>query len=61
LLLGACVLAGRPRLYTRSLPVQALLLAGVQLWREDRVRQSRATRSGDTGSGGDAAQPSSRG
>lgn len=66
LLLGACVLAGRPRLYTRSLPVQALLLAGVQLWREDRVRQSRATgvrapRSGDTGAGGGAAQPSSRG
>ncbi|GGS38955.1 CDP-alcohol phosphatidyltransferase [Deinococcus knuensis] len=44
LLLGACVLAGRPRLYTRSLPVQALLLAGVQLWREDQVRRQPSSR-----------------
>ncbi|WDA59758.1 CDP-alcohol phosphatidyltransferase family protein [Deinococcus aquaticus] len=42
--LGACVLAGRPRLYTRSLPVQALLLAGVQLWREDQVRRQPSSR-----------------
>lgn len=40
LLLGLCVLAGRPQLYTRSLPVQALCLLGVQLWRERQVHPS---------------------
>lgn len=36
-LLGVCVLAGKPKLYIRSLPVQALVLVGLQLWREKRV------------------------
>lgn len=49
LALGLCVLAGRPRLYTGSLPVQAALLVGVQLWREAQVRRETS------------AQPSSRG
>ncbi|WP_243398161.1 CDP-alcohol phosphatidyltransferase family protein [Deinococcus koreensis] len=40
LALGLCVMAGRPRWYTRSLPVQAALLVGVQLWREQQLRQS---------------------
>lgn len=35
--LGLCLLADRPRLYTRFLPVQALLLLGVQRWREGQV------------------------
>lgn len=39
LALGLCVLIGKPRLYTRSLPLQALLLAGAQLWREGRVER----------------------
>ncbi|WP_233555272.1 CDP-alcohol phosphatidyltransferase family protein [Deinococcus sp. RM] len=38
LLLGACVLSGRPHWYARSLGVQALALAGAQLWREAQVR-----------------------
>ncbi|CAM3315763.1 CDP-alcohol phosphatidyltransferase-like enzyme [Deinococcus saxicola] len=36
--LGACLLAGQPKFYTRSLPFQILLLLGVQRWREGRVR-----------------------
>lgn len=38
-LLGACVLAGKPKLYIRSLPAQALILVGLQLWREKQVSQ----------------------
>lgn len=38
LALGVCLLLGRPHLYLWSLPGQALLLAGVQLWREEQVR-----------------------
>ncbi|GBF07730.1 CDP-alcohol phosphatidyltransferase [Deinococcus aerius] len=41
LALGACLLLRRPHLYLWSLPGQALLLAGVQLWREDQVRRGR--------------------
>lgn len=41
LALGGCLLLGRPRLYLWSLPAQALLLAGVQVWREGQVRQAR--------------------
>ncbi|MFB9995496.1 CDP-alcohol phosphatidyltransferase family protein [Deinococcus oregonensis] len=37
LALGACLLLGRPRLYAASLPVQAALLVGVQVWREGQV------------------------
>ncbi|WP_407539658.1 CDP-alcohol phosphatidyltransferase family protein [Deinococcus radiomollis] len=37
--LGACLLAGRPRLYPASLLAQAGVLAGLQLWREGQVRQ----------------------
>ncbi|WP_407571233.1 CDP-alcohol phosphatidyltransferase family protein [Deinococcus altitudinis] len=37
--LGACVLAGRPRLYPASLLAQAGVLAGLQFWREGQVRQ----------------------
>ncbi|GGL67989.1 CDP-alcohol phosphatidyltransferase [Deinococcus aerolatus] len=37
--LGLCLLAGHPRLYTRSLPAQALVLLGVQRWREGEVRR----------------------
>jgi archaetidylinositol phosphate synthase len=39
LALGLCVLAGTPRLYAASLPVQAGVLAGLQLWRERLVRK----------------------
>ncbi|GGO37273.1 CDP-alcohol phosphatidyltransferase family protein [Deinococcus humi] len=39
--LGLCLLANQPRLYTRSLPVQALVLTGVQLWREGQVRRGK--------------------
>ncbi|MDV6374541.1 CDP-alcohol phosphatidyltransferase family protein [Deinococcus arenicola] len=39
--LGLCLLADKPQLYTRSLPVQALLLLGVQRWREGEVRRKR--------------------
>lgn len=42
LALGVAVLVGCPRLYTRSLPVQALLLIGTQLWREHQVRRLSA-------------------
>ncbi|WP_415831283.1 CDP-alcohol phosphatidyltransferase family protein, partial [Deinococcus frigens] len=35
--LGLCLLENSPRLYTRSLPLQTLLLLGVQRWREGRV------------------------
>ena len=38
LLLGACVLAGRPHWYARSLGVQALALVGAQMWREAQAR-----------------------
>ena len=41
-LLGLCLLAGHPRLYTRSLPAQALVLLGVQRWREGEVRRAGA-------------------
>ncbi len=37
--LGVCVWAGKPRLYLQSLYGQALLLIGVQLWREQQVRR----------------------
>lgn len=40
LALGAALLLGRPQWYTRSLPVQALLLLGAQRWREGRVQPS---------------------
>ena len=40
LALGACLLLRRPGLYLWSLPAQALLLAGVQRWREEQVRQA---------------------
>jgi archaetidylinositol phosphate synthase len=40
LALGVCLLLGRPRLYAASLPLQAALLVGVQLWREGRVEGS---------------------
>lgn len=36
---GACLLAGRPRLYPASLLAQAGVLAGLQLWREEQVRR----------------------
>ncbi|GHF51880.1 phosphatidylglycerophosphate synthase [Deinococcus metalli] len=42
LALGLAVLTGRPQLYTRSLPLQAALLLGTQLWREARVRAATA-------------------
>ncbi|MFC4456070.1 CDP-alcohol phosphatidyltransferase family protein [Deinococcus sonorensis] len=42
LLLGLCVLAGRPRLYAASVPLQALLLAAVQLWREGQLQAGEA-------------------
>ncbi|MDB5045894.1 MAG: CDP-alcohol phosphatidyltransferase, partial [Deinococcus sp.] len=38
--LGACLLLGRPRLYPASLLVQAALLVGLQLWREQRVERT---------------------
>ncbi len=38
LALGLCLTARRPGVYLWSLPAQALLLAGVQGWREGRVR-----------------------
>jgi archaetidylinositol phosphate synthase len=41
LALGGGLLLGRPRLYLCSLPAQALLLAGVQVWREGQVQQAR--------------------
>lgn len=37
LALGACVMAGKPAWYARSLVWQALVLIGVQLWREKQV------------------------
>lgn len=40
LLLGACLLLGKAHWYTRSLPLQALLLVGAQLWREGQVQPS---------------------
>ncbi|GAA5535075.1 CDP-alcohol phosphatidyltransferase family protein [Deinococcus aluminii] len=40
LALGACLLCGRPRVYLWSLPAQALLLTGVQVWREGQVRNT---------------------
>ncbi|GAA5514151.1 hypothetical protein Dcar01_02904 [Deinococcus carri] len=40
LALGVCLLLRRPRLYLWSLPAQAALLAGVQVWREGQVRQA---------------------
>jgi len=39
LALGACLLVRHPGLYLWSLPAQALLLAGVQGWREGQVRR----------------------
>ncbi|WP_233218662.1 CDP-alcohol phosphatidyltransferase family protein [Deinococcus arcticus] len=44
LVLGACVLAGRPGWYHRSLGLQAAALLGTQLWREGRVQRLRARR-----------------
>ncbi|ABF46553.1 CDP-alcohol phosphatidyltransferase [Deinococcus geothermalis DSM 11300] len=41
LALGGCLLLRRPRIYLWSLPAQALLLAGVQVWREGRVVRGR--------------------
>ncbi len=41
LALGACILAGRPQVYAASLPLQAGVLLGLQLWREGQVRQTR--------------------
>ncbi|ADV68630.1 CDP-alcohol phosphatidyltransferase family protein [Deinococcus maricopensis] len=40
-LLGGLLAARRPRAYLWSLPAQAALLAGVQLWRERQVRRRR--------------------
>lgn len=42
LALGVAVLAGRPGLYLGTLPLQALTLAGFQLWREGRVAAALA-------------------
>lgn len=42
--LGLCLLANRPRLYTRSLPFQAALLLGVQAWREGQVQHGADSR-----------------
>ncbi|WP_309572981.1 CDP-alcohol phosphatidyltransferase family protein [Deinococcus sp.] len=53
LALGLAVLVGRPRLYTRSLPVQAALLLGAQWWREAQVQRPPSARP--------SAQPSSSG
>ncbi len=47
--LGACVLAGRPELYPRSLPGQAALLLGTQLWREGRVRRQSGAQPSSSG------------
>ncbi len=41
LALGACILAGRPRVYAASLPVQAGVLLALQLWREAEVKRSQ--------------------
>lgn len=41
LTLGVALALRRPRLYLWGLPAQAGLLAGVQLWREGRVRRGR--------------------
>lgn len=41
LALGVTLALRRPRLYLWSLPAQVLLLAGVQLWREEQVRLNR--------------------
>lgn len=41
LALGVALVLRRPRLYLWSLPAQALILAGVQLWREEQVRARR--------------------
>ncbi|GGJ73000.1 CDP-alcohol phosphatidyltransferase family protein [Deinococcus aquiradiocola] len=46
LALGACVLAGRPEWYARSLPVQAGVLGALQVWREGRVRRAARARRG---------------
>ncbi|UQN07547.1 CDP-alcohol phosphatidyltransferase family protein [Deinococcus sp. QL22] len=45
LALGACLLLGKPRLYAASLPVQAAVLLGAQLWREGQVERSAKPRS----------------
>lgn len=42
LALGGALVLRRPRLYLWSLPAQVVLLVGVQLWREQRVRARRA-------------------
>lgn len=60
LALGACLLMRRPGLYLWSLPAQALLLAGVQGWREGRVRRT-GVRNWESGVGGNSPYPSSRG
>ncbi len=39
---GVALALGRPRAYLFSLPVQAVLLVGLQVWREGRVRRGRA-------------------
>ena len=49
LLLGACVLSGRPHWYARSLGVQALALAGAQLWREAQARAVGADQPSSSG------------
>lgn len=41
LALGTCLLAGRPGVYLWSLPAQAAVLTGVQVWRERRVSGKR--------------------
>lgn len=40
LALGVCLLLRRPRVYLWSLPAQAALLVGVQVWREGQVRHA---------------------
>ena len=39
---GLALALGRPRAYLYSLPMQAALLVGLQLWRENLVRRGRA-------------------
>jgi archaetidylinositol phosphate synthase len=46
LALSAAILAGKPGLYSASLPVQAAVLLGLQVWREGLVR--RRQKSGRT-------------
>ncbi|ULH15137.1 CDP-alcohol phosphatidyltransferase family protein [Deinococcus sp. KNUC1210] len=41
LALGTCILLGRPRLYPATLPVQALSLLALQLWREHGFRAAQ--------------------